>query len=225
MIQRDFENFFKTPETVELVGKYGIPQLNGITVKDLSKFKTDMVEIRYAHKVLEENKPKTMVHFFLDDYLINRVWSRAEENARFLQGFKAVLSPDFSQYVDMPQALRLYNHYRKMWVSAYWQAQGMRVIPVIRWSDKDSFEYCLDGMPKNSLIACSVVGCRRGGFEEEFKYGYERCLEELQPSGILFYGKPFEWMSTENTLIIDPEYQTHYRTELYKKWREKHGKD
>ena len=170
MIQRDFLNFLRTPEEMEFTGKFDIPKLKGIKIKDAEKFKPELVEFHLANRVKQSERKDKFVHFFLDDYLFERTWSRPEENSKFLSSFKGVLSPDFSQYTNMPEALCIYNHYRKMWVSAYWQLQGLRVIPVAGWGDKASFEYCFDGMPKNSLIAVSSVGCQR--FSKEFQcYG------------------------------------------------------
>lgn len=223
MIQKDFENFLKIGEDWELVGKYNIPKLRGIRVKNPDKFQPNLVELRYAHRVIEPKRKNTFVHCFLDDFLINRVWSQAEKNMKFLKTFKGCLAPNFSQYIDMPQALRIYNYYRTMWVARYWQEHGITVIPVLCWSDKESFDYCIDGIPKNSVVACSTVGTRSNGFEEHYKYGYERCLEELEPQLIIMYGKPYDWMDTKNVVVVEPEFNTHYRTELYKEWREYHG--
>lgn len=200
MIQRDTLNFLHTPKSFEFTGKYNIPVVKGISLKNPDKFDPKLVEFHLANKLDPKERKEHVVHFFLDDYLFERTWSRVDDNTRFLSGFKAVLSPDFSQYTNMPEALRIYNHYRKMWISAYWQSFGITVIPVICWSDKESFDYCLDGMPKNSLVAVSSVGCKR--FEQEFRYGYEKALDILQPSKVLFYGKKFDWLDEDKTIFV-----------------------
>lgn len=209
MIQRDFLNFLRTPEEMEFTGKFDIPKLKGIKIKDAEKFKPELVEFHLANRVKQSERKDKFVHFFLDDYLFERTWSRPEENSKFLSSFKGVLSPDFSQYTNMPEALCIYNHYRKMWVSAYWQFQGLRVIPVASWGDEASFEYCFDGMPKHSLIAVSSVGCQR--FSKEFQYGYEAMLEKLEPSSILWYGKPFDWLDSKNVIFITSAYEDRFR--------------
>ena len=66
------------------------------------------------------------VHFFLDDYQFNRVWTNPDRYIPMLQKFKYVLTPDFSLYTDFPKPLRIYNHYRKHWLGAYWQIQNSK---------------------------------------------------------------------------------------------------
>lgn len=207
--EKDFLHYLETPDDWELVGKYDIPSISAIRVKD--KFNPQLVEFHEAHRVLKEQRKNKVVHFFLPDYIIERVWSRLKQNSEFLSGFKAVLSPDFSQYTDMPKAMKIWNHYRKMWVSKYWTDQGIRVIPVAGWSDEDSFEYCFDGMPTHSLIAVSSVGVHRDKQAAYlFEKGYNKMLETLEPSRVLFYGKPFEFVQG------DVIYAKHSRDERFK---------
>lgn len=209
-IHRDFLNFLRTPETFEFEGKYDTPIVKGLKLKNPDKFHPKLVEFHLANKLSQEERKKHVVHFFLDDYLFERVWNRPEENTRFLSNFRAVLSPNFSQYTNMSRSLQIYNHYRTMWMSAYWQYYGLTVIPILCWSDKESFEYCLDGMPKNSVLAVSSLGCQR--FEKEFRYGYERSIDTLQPSKILFYGKPFNWIDDKNVVFIQSNCDKRFET-------------
>jgi len=52
------------------------------------------------------------VHFFEDDYRFDEVWNNPSKYVSKLKAFRQVLSPDFSQYVDMPVVLQIYNVYR-----------------------------------------------------------------------------------------------------------------
>lgn len=132
------------------------------------------------------------------------VWVDPNRYADLLKQFKFVLAPDFSQYLDMPRAMRVWNHYRKMWLSSYWQKNGVRVIPVAGWTDEASFDYCFDGMPKNSCIATSSVGVYRADAEAErcsstvyqksvFRRGTEEMIERLTPTQLLWYGSVPMW--------------------------------
>ena len=53
------------------------------------------------------------VHFFIDDYQFERIWTRPEKYIRALDGFCCVLTPDFSMYLDVPAPLRIWNHSHK----------------------------------------------------------------------------------------------------------------
>lgn len=147
-----------------------------------------------------------IVHFYLDDYQFERVWNDPNRYVPLLSKFKAVFSPDFSLYIDFPKAVQIFNHYRKQWCSAYWQEHGIKVIPSICWSDEESFDWCFDGVPKHSLISISSIG----GFgnhsehnKELWLTGYEKCLEVLEPSQVILFGKMHpEIREHENMTII-----------------------
>lgn len=211
--ENDFLNYFKTPEYWDFEGKYDIPKMSAIRLKNkkaiwLENFNT-------AYQIPVEERKKYTVHFFLADYLFERTWTRAKQTCEYLKGFKACLSPDFSQYTDMPRAMCIWNHYRKMWVSRYWQDNGIRVIPTACWSDEDSFEYCFDGMPKHSIIAVSSVGVAKDPETiRSFRLGYELMKEVLQPTDILWYGKK---LFEEENVIYCP----HLNDEKFKGLRAK----
>lgn len=207
--EKNFLNYLNTPEDWDYEGKYNIPVIPKINVTD--KFNPKFIEFHETHRIPKEKRKQYIVHFFLPDFLFERTWSRTEQVAGFLKDFKAVLSPDFSQYTDMPRAMQIWNVYRKSWVSKYWSELGIKVIPVAGWSDEESFEYCFDGMPKDSLIAVSSVGVHND-FEarELFKQGYNKMVEVLEPRKILFYGRKFDWI--DDTVIHCP----HSRDEKFK---------
>ena len=120
-----------------------------------------------------------------------------------LKKFDSVCSPDFSLYLDYPKALQIYNHYRKMWLSAYYQEYGINIIPTACWSDEDSYEFCFDGMPKNSLIAVSSLGTMHGKMQQElFRNGYEEMIKRLNPTGVVFYGQVPEWVGSSGIIHI-----------------------
>lgn len=130
------------------------------------------------------------IHFFVDDYQFNRVWADPDRYTKMLQKFRAVLSPDFSTYTDFPLALQIYNHYRKHWVAAYWQLNGMIVIPTICWGDESSYEWCFDGEPKNSTVAISSVGIMNDPEAKDlFIKGYREMVDRLAPTHLILQGE------------------------------------
>lgn len=100
------------------------------------------------------------------------------------------MTPDFSTYTDFPKAIQIYNHYRKHWIGAYLQENGIKVIPTISWSTEDSFEWCFDGEPEGGTVAVSSVGCMNGESKKVlFLKGYQAMMEKLHPESIIFHGK------------------------------------
>lgn len=177
-------------------GKYNIPILKSANISNC-----EFIGFNYAMSSKEFDKG---IHFFLDDYQFTRVWNNPEKYLPVLRRFSCVMTPDFSLYSDFPAAMQIYNHYRKHALGAYWQEQGLSVIPTICWSDKSSFEWCFDGEPKHSTAAVSSVGTQNSkDSKQAFLLGYEKMLEILEPETIIFYGSiPKE--CRENIVKINP---------------------
>jgi len=180
------------------VGQFEMPKLEPVQV-DL----TDPKVIGFNYAIGERHPEDKIVHFFLDDYQFERVWNDPDRYLPVLNKFKAVLAPDFSMYTDFPLPVQLFNQYRRQWCGAYWQEHGITVIPNICWSTEDSFSWCFDGIPKRSLVCISTVG----GFhskaaKEAWLKGYEKCLEALEPSEILLFGKAFPEIKFDGPMTV-----------------------
>lgn len=185
--ERDFLNYLKTGD-MEVVGQYEIPTMKGVKLKTLNK--VDLVGFNYCtNPETMRTKGDSMVHFFLPDSNLERVWNRPDDYIPILNSYKAIIQPDFSQYIGMPKAMLIWQHYRRMWMAQYYQRQGLRVIPAPCWSDEDSFEYCFDGMPKNSCLCISSVGCVKSPITREyFNRGFQETLNRLTLSQVILYG-------------------------------------
>lgn len=146
---RNYENLNK--RIFEGVGEFNIPALQS------ALFQVDnWISFNYAKGCEEPDQHG--IHFFIDDYQFIRLWKDPDRYLPMLAKFQAVCTPDFSTYTDFPKAIQIYNHYRKHWLGAYWQENGINVIPTISWSDEDSFEWCFDGEPAGGMVAVSSVG-------------------------------------------------------------------
>lgn len=173
-------------------GKYMIPAIFG--TQKLSK---DLKWVSYREKC--RDPANYGLHFFIDDYRFDNLWRQPDRYIEHLQRYAVVLQPDFSMYTDMPKAMQIFNHYKKQWLAAYWQVCGIEVIPTISWSDQESFEFCFDGVPQNSIVAVSSVGCMKNTeSKRNFINGYNVMMEKLRPHKVLFYGIPH----TESKEII-----------------------
>ena len=138
----------------------------------------------------EAEREQWAVHFFLDDYRFESVWTYPERALGVLSGWKVVLSPDFSLYRNYPLALQLESVYRNRWCQAYWSHHGLTVIPTVSWSTSASYDFAFMGLPKKSVVAIGTVGVR---WQEEyecslFTRGWEAMLARLDPSFVVVYG-------------------------------------
>lgn len=152
-------------------------------------------------KINQSNDYKSTVHFFLDDYRFESIYNNPEKKIETLKKFNAVLSPDFSMFVEMPIALQLFSTFKNRWVGAYLQEQGISVIPTVRWGDLTSFNFCFDGIEKGCAVAVSTIGVKKE--KAHFMLGYNEMLNRIKPSKIICYGKPFDEMKGD---IIEVDY-------------------
>lgn len=130
-----------------------------------------------------------MVAFFIDDYQFERVWSSPARYVPLLERFGAACSPDFSLYTSYPIEVQRWNHYRSMLMGAYWQINGICVVPTLQWSDERSFSFCFDGVPRGGTVAVSAIGCNRSREASAlWREGMDRAMDEVMPSRVLMYG-------------------------------------
>lgn len=168
--------------------------------------------VPYGTRVRSQQGIEGAVHFFVEDYRFERVWSRAYEALESVTPYPAALAPDFSLYTDWPLTLQLWNTYRSRWVGCYWQRQGLRVIPTLGWSTEATFPFAFAGVPRHSLVAISTVGVdvRRDAAQfYRFMDGFEAMLEAVAPSAVLCYGKA---PSEAHALATIYEYPTYWRS-------------
>lgn len=149
-----------------------------------------------------------MVHFFLYDYRFERVWKNPDNDIEKLSRYRAVLSPDFSMYLEMAPVMQLYNVFRNRWCGAYWASKGLRVIPTVNWGDESSFDLCFEGIEKGSVVAVSTYMAsehdNRCDQKEWFLAGYNEMLRRIEPEKIICYNTPFPEMQGN---IIDVDYE------------------
>ena len=170
-------------EGAKFCGEFDIPECPCTATEipsDLSFYYDDKIPANF----------NGFAHFYKDDYKFDRIWRYARTSLKRLKRFAGIITPDFSTYQDMPVALKIYNTYR-MRAFGYWLGtQGVKVINNVRWGTPESYQYCFDGIPQNSIVAVSTVGCiKTKDDERRFKDGLYVMIKRLNPSYILVYGK------------------------------------
>lgn len=130
------------------------------------------------------------VHFFIDDYRFERVWNQPERYVDILKKFNCVFTPDFSLYMDMPMALKIWNIYRSRLIGQIMQNAGLNVIPTVSWAEPETYAFCFDGLPKGGIVATSTVGILKNKEAKKvFLDGMAAMIEKVKPEMILMYGK------------------------------------
>ncbi len=197
----DEEKFLKKMKFVrnqfERCGKYDIPL---IKKQEIDSDKIQLLGYTKTKMNDNENKDKS-IHFFMHDWKFDNVYDKPEKALEKLDQYYALLTPEFSMYYDMPLARQIDSVFKSRWCGAFWQSQGMLVIPTMLWGTERSYEFCFDGVEEGSVVAVSTYA--REPYKKDFMVGYNKMLEVVKPSAIICYGEPFEEMEG-NIKYIDP---------------------
>ena len=167
-------------------GEYGMPML--------SPFTGDLP--RHFIPFTERNNGAWScgIHCYLYDYMLEILWERPIRVIPCLKRSSCVIAPDFSVFVDQPRAINIWNIYRNRWIASFWQNEGIPVIPSASWGNVDSFGYCFDGLPENSVIAIGhVVTGRDASYKKLYRMGVEALIARKNPTLLLVYGAPLDY--------------------------------
>lgn len=103
--------------------------------------------------------------------------------------------------------MQIWNVYRNRLLGQFWQSEGLNVIPTISWSDESSFDFCFDGIAKNSVVAISTVGSFKNEESKKMFYnGFKEMVKRLEPNKILVYG--------ENKIDYNKEKIIYFKNEI-----------
>lgn len=171
----------------KLVGKYQFPQLEETSVIPNSDH---AVPFHIAAK--EKNPKKAICHFFEDDYQFERVWKDCDRYIPILKNFKAVCTPDFSSYSNMPLAMQIWNRYRNRSLAYYMWLNDVNIVPTVGWGSEETYGYCFDGLPKNSTLSVSTNGCFTKEGKECYRNGFKEMCRRLEPNRIIIIGREIE---------------------------------
>lgn len=126
-----------------------IPKIEGACCGWLPRMKVDHPKVDWwfilrrrdqmRHYINAGGDPNRAIihHLYYDEGIITPLWRKeyAEKNAQMLKdfGFKYVVAPDFSTWINMPGVVQAYNLYRSIVVSCDYAFYGFYVIPNCRW--------------------------------------------------------------------------------------------
>ena len=104
----------------------------------------------------------------------------------------------------------LWNSFRNKLLSAFYQRNGIRLIPAPSWGDLPHIELFMEGWPKGSVIAINSTGI---GLDKRCRYiwleGYHAMLDILKPihiisevwDGLKIDGKDFEEVINHSYIV------------------------
>lgn len=126
------------------------------------------------------------------------------------------MCPDHSLFIeeDLFSFLNKQSIYRSRFAGACCQARGFDVIPTASWGGADSFEYCFEGLPENSVIALCGIGidfCRNA--QDLWEYGVRELEARLSPKYLIVCGneRKVPGLSTP-VMFIPPHIVTKFKS-------------
>lgn len=160
-------------------------------IKNNNFIPKDIIGFNYAKTSKEKN---IGIHFYLDDYQFERLWNKPEDYINILEQYDCIFSPDFSLYMDMPMAMKIWNIYRSRLIGQYYQNKGIKVIPTLSWAEKETFGFCFDGIPQGSIVSISTIGVKKNKEALKiWKNGVDELIKRIKPSTILIYGGKLDY--------------------------------
>ena len=128
------------------------------------------------------------IHFYLDDYQFERVWTSPQRYIEILSNYAAVMTPSYSVYMDMAESLKIWNVFRSRLLGQMMQDNGLKVIPIVYWADERSYKYCFDGLPVNSTLSVYTVGIKDKDVWNIWRAGMDELIKRKKPKMLLLYG-------------------------------------
>ena len=128
-------------------------------------------EIRNGNHDFHNN---AFIHFYCDDQhfdgIQNSIWLFPKKALSIIQHFKGIITPDFSTYSDFPDPIKRNNTYR-MRAFGYWcVSMSIPVINNIRWGTSETWDYCFDGIEKDSVVCIGTVASGLRELENRFDF-------------------------------------------------------
>lgn len=120
-------------------------------------------------------------HFFLPEERFKCVWERPSEGQRSISRLSCVLSPAFPLGDTLTQ--QMVATYKNRWCGAWWQSQGITVIPSLSWRGEESYGFAFAGVVRESVVAISAQNWR------EWPEGFDMMMGSLNPTAVLCFGE------------------------------------
>ena len=185
--------------------KFGIPCLSRV---ELDSAPTISVPF---DKLTTCPKPDTaIVDFYVDDRKLLSLLRNPERFVSRLEGHWGVISPDYSVWLGRSASFGALATWCNRSIGLVFESRGLRVIPQIRWTQKEDYDHCFDGVPLGSVVAISNKGSWNDlELRHAFLAGLPVLVERLKPRVIFLHGHDSE----EIRRIIGPDVEVHaFRT-------------
>ena len=168
------------------------------TTESIPKKLISYVDAKHLHKLNLHKNPdyciEAFIHFYIDDQKFDGpqsgIWAKPYEALEIVRHFAGIITPDFSTNADFPDPLKRNNTYRMRAFGRWLSVNEIPVINNVRWGTDETWDYCFDGIPYDSIVAIGTVasGIHKIENRPDFEKGLFKMVEVLKPHTILIYG-------------------------------------
>ena len=124
------------------------------------------------------------------DCSFERVRRNPKRYINFFKRCAGLIGFDFSVHSDMPIVKQKSQMNYNLSLTYFYGKEGIKIIPNIRYGDDDLSDEFLSAIPKHTLIAVGTHGFIKEIPQKAEWYCFlEKIIKELEPSGIIIYGK------------------------------------
>lgn len=199
-------------------GKYDIPIIPKSEI-NLEKLNDGLFLQGFQNSTKKDTHCKEkIVHFFINDREFERLYEKSLKYIPRLAKYYAVRTPDFSRFDGRDKFGIIQATYRNRYLGALWSDYGRKVIPTIGWAGPASYEICFEGVETESIVSISTLGIHSDKeSKEEFRKGFTRMRNKLNPSAIICLGDPVEGMNTDNVYFVP--YQDSFGKQFQNGWQ------
>ena len=160
-------------------------------IKSVDYIPNDLIGFNYIKNTPEYEKT---VHFFIDDYQFERIWNTPEKIIDRIIPFLYSLTQDFSLYMDMSIAMKIWNIYRSRLIGQIMQDNGIIVIPTLSWAEPETYSFCFDGLENGGTYAVSTVGVMKNKEAKKiWRDGMNEAIKRLNPKNLICYGSTIDY--------------------------------
>jgi len=184
--------------------KYGYPIIRSDDLEVTNLYPFDRINTKRPDKKYFDRT----VHFYLNDYKFNCIWNNPMKYLNLLSKYNGCIMPDFSNYDDYPEALNIFQMYKRFWITAFLQDYGIKVIPSVRINSSTDLDQPeipeLQPISKYSTISISSVRMFNHANKSvlpRFKAEVKKIIEVIEPKKIIWYGKIIDSIDFKNAEI------------------------
>lgn len=163
---------------------------------------------------------RRILAFYTEDHRFSCVWDDpARWVAKMINAqFRIAIAPNFSLYSDHARVVHLWSTYRARWVGRYMQEAGIALIPDVNWSDLESLDYSLLGIPTEAPVLSVQLQTLNDKNEiAKSRIGIEEIVKRLRPGKLAVYCGPNGHKVIEQANIGCPVVFVESRTSVRRK--------